>query len=214
MSGGFIRLNLPLLHLGKSGNVIPILKLRVPKVLRRLGLLEPTLPFMFRALQHMRGLDVFFSHALDRTCVEKALPCLFKVTLLGFGYPLKRLPIPNPLKASLSSQHSWASPFRAFFLARDPIAVSSSCAAPAFALENPLSSFQASLQRFPLSHKAGPPYLCFPYPLQARASPRCSPGLSDLSGFSPHLNPKKRLSLLLFPLVLPPPFVSRPYRLQ
>jgi len=37
----------------------------------------------------------------------------------GFGYPLAVLHSSYPSEASFSSQHSWASPFRAFFLLSD-----------------------------------------------------------------------------------------------
>jgi len=50
---------------------------------------------------------------------SKWLPSHLEGPYPGFGYPLYELKIPKPSRASLSSERSGASPFRAFFLLGD-----------------------------------------------------------------------------------------------
>jgi len=92
-----------------------------------------------------------------------ALP--FRSPILRVWLPSRWTQRPEPLKASFSSQRSWASPFRAFLLSSDHVAVSS----------NPLRSC-TFLPNLPAWYRCSSGFLPPEKPCPSRASRRISSG--------------------------------------
>lgn len=118
----------------------------------------------FSTLQHLRIQAPFFSTS-DSEGVWITLPCHPEVPSPGFGYPLDGVSCLEPLKASFSSQRSWASLFRAFLLSSDQIDVSI----------NPLRSC-TFLPNLPAWYRCSSGLLPPEKPCPSRASRRISSG--------------------------------------
>jgi hypothetical protein len=106
----------------------------------------------------------------DSEGVWKTLPCFPEVPPPGFGYPLDGFSRLRSLKASFSSQRSWASLFRAFLLPSDRIAVS----------RNSLRSC-AFLPNLPAWYRRSSGLLPPGKPCPLLASRRISPGRNTLA---------------------------------
>lgn len=126
---------------------------RPNRVSRRL--LEPTIQaprVSSSALQHFRMKKPFFSLLAKRS--EDRCPALGKSPPQGLA-TLSGTSVFSPWGASLSSQHSWASLFRALLLSRDRITLSDHPLRSRASLQN-LLSFGSAPQRLPLTGKAVP----------------------------------------------------------
>jgi hypothetical protein len=95
----------------------------------------------FRTLQHLRTQVPFFSPFLAKKRLG-SVALLPKSPVLRVWLPSRRRQRLKPLKASFSSQRSWASPYKAFFLFRDRMTLSN----------HPFRSY-ASLQNLPALYR-------------------------------------------------------------
>jgi len=146
----------------------------------------------FFALQYIQNREPFFSLPL-RKAPRMRCPACEESHASGFGYPLAVSQTPYPSEASFSSQHSWASPFRAFFLPSDRSEGFPSPLRSCALLQNHYDLVPA-LQRLAPTEKAG--LLLAPQRFRSGRNLSCSPGLSNLSG-SPSANPPRKSSPLL-----------------
>jgi hypothetical protein len=163
-----------------------------PTLKRRLA--EAACPFSISGLNHP-------SYALLAKC-RKSLPGSFEVPSAGFGYPLDDVSSSNPWKPSFSSQHSWDSLFRAFFLPDDPNRVSTTRSIPALPKKTAKPSRCASMA---FAHPKSSASHLLPKGL-VRGETSCSPEVFRPPRSSLPQADRESVSLSQFP--------SRPYKLS
>lgn len=128
------------------------------EALRRPQDLKQAPRLSFCALQHLRNQVPFFSLSLTKKRLENV--ALFsRSAVLRVWLPFLRFPLPESLGAFFSSQHSWASPYRAFFLSDGCTILSSRTFRSCAFLQNPLDLVTA-LQRVTHLKSLSPD--CFP----------------------------------------------------
>jgi hypothetical protein len=125
----------------------------------------------------------------------------FRSPVLRVWLPSRRSQLAHIPRASFSSRHSWASPFRALLLFGDR--------KESFPSLLPLLPFSTKPSRLGAeapavwTHRKSRAPSCFPNGL-GRGGACCSLGPCDLSGFSLRRYPRGRIYRLLAPLVLSP----------
>jgi hypothetical protein len=128
-------------------------------------------------LQHFRISEPFFSLLLTKKRPE-AFATTPESPALRVCLPSRRCQLQKPWGTSLSSQHSWASPFKALLLPHEPVPLSKYPSTPALSHKT-LTGLVPALQR--LAHKESRAHLLLPRSL-SQGRTNCSLGLSDLLG--------------------------------
>jgi hypothetical protein len=156
--------------------------------------LDPVPRLSSYTLQHLRTFGPFLPLPLPRKRPD-TFATVPESPALRVWLPSRRCQPQKPSEASSSSQHSWASPYRAFLLSHEPVPLSKYPSAPALPYKT-LPGLVPALQR--LAHKKSRAHLLLPRIL-SQGRTFCSLGLSDLLGFRQALTHAVSLSLTTLP---------------